>query len=196
MHYRLRPIKDVQFGFAHFVSHFIRVQIFQIDFPLILSASKYFRYISLSFYICRGQNEHFSINSVRKTGRVELCQIFDLSDWCTDICKTQFPTFKPQFHHEVGLVEQRYFELFSRHGLYFHPTKDRCSTRPTSTFLYICCNFGQIFCANVIQFFFCVKYGSWPTQKVQQISLCEFIGWEIEVYFQKLFVPFLTNWPS
>ena len=40
---RLRPIEDVQFGFAHFLSHFIRVQIFQIDFPLILSVSKYFR---------------------------------------------------------------------------------------------------------------------------------------------------------
>ena len=36
MHYRLRPIKEIQFGFAYFVSHFIRVQIFQIDFPLIL----------------------------------------------------------------------------------------------------------------------------------------------------------------
>ena len=56
-HYRLRPIKEVQFGFAHFMSHFIRVQIFQIDFPLILSASKFFRYFSLSIYICRGQNE-------------------------------------------------------------------------------------------------------------------------------------------
>ena len=43
LHYRLRSIKEVQFGFAHFVSHFIRVQIFQIDFPLILSTSKYFR---------------------------------------------------------------------------------------------------------------------------------------------------------
>ena len=95
MHSWLRSIKGGQFRLVNFASHFIRVQIFQIDFPLILSASKYFRYISLSFYICRGQNEHFSINSVRKTGRVELCQIFDLSDWCTDICKTQFPTFKP-----------------------------------------------------------------------------------------------------
>ena len=56
LHYRLRSIKEVQFGFAHFVSHFIRVQIFQIEFPLILSASKYFRWISLSFYICREQN--------------------------------------------------------------------------------------------------------------------------------------------
>ena len=95
VHYWLRPIKGVHFRFANFASHFIRVQIFQIDFPLILSASKYFRYISLSFYICRGQNEHFSINSVRKKGRVELYQIFHPSNWCTDICKTQFATFKP-----------------------------------------------------------------------------------------------------
>ena len=53
--------------------------------PLILSASKYFRQISPSFYICRGQNEHFSTNSVRKKGRVELFQIFHPSKWCTDI---------------------------------------------------------------------------------------------------------------
>ena len=76
MHYRLRSIEGGQFRLVNFAPHFIRVQIFQIDFPLILSASKYFRYISLSFYICRGQNEHFSINSVRKKGRIELFQIF------------------------------------------------------------------------------------------------------------------------
>ena len=111
LHYWLRSIKGGQFRLVNFAPHFIRVQIFQIDFPLILSASKYFRYISLSFYICRGQNEHFSINSVRKTGRVELCQIFHPSNWCTDICKTIFVILKLQFHHEVGLVK-RYFELF------------------------------------------------------------------------------------
>ena len=78
--------------------------------PLILSASKYFRYISLSFYICRGQNEHFSMNSVRKTGRVELCQIFHPSNWCTDICKTIFVILKVRFHHEDSL---RLFNLHS-----------------------------------------------------------------------------------
>ena len=54
-HYRLTPIKEVQFGFAHFVSHFIPVQIFQIEFPFILSAFKYFRQNSLAFNFCRGQ---------------------------------------------------------------------------------------------------------------------------------------------
>ena len=43
MHYRLSSIKGVPFRFANFASHFISVQIFQIDFPLILSAYKYFR---------------------------------------------------------------------------------------------------------------------------------------------------------
>ena len=94
-------------------------------------------------------------NRIRKKGRVELFQIVHPSNWCTDICKTPISTFKPQFHHEVGLVQQRYFELFSRHGLYFHPTKDRPRMRPTSTFLYICSNFGKIYCTNFIQFFLC-----------------------------------------
>ena len=43
--------------------------------------------------------------------------------------------------------------FFSRHGQYFHLTKDQPRTRPCSTFLYICCNFTQIFCTNVIQLF-------------------------------------------
>ena len=36
MHYGLRPIEGLHFRFANLASHFIRVQIFQIDFPLIL----------------------------------------------------------------------------------------------------------------------------------------------------------------
>ena len=35
--YRLSSVKGVRFRIANFASHFIRVQIFQIDFPLILS---------------------------------------------------------------------------------------------------------------------------------------------------------------
>ena len=35
-HYRARAIKEGQFRFANLTSHFIRIQIFQIDFPLIL----------------------------------------------------------------------------------------------------------------------------------------------------------------
>ena len=59
LHYWLRPIEGVQFRFDNFGSHFIRVQIFQIDFStllLILSAYKYFR------LILKRPNEHIWIS--------------------------------------------------------------------------------------------------------------------------------------
>ena len=62
LHYGKVSMGGATFRFLNFASHFIRVQIFQIDFPLIISASKYFRQISLSFYICRGQNEQPAIS--------------------------------------------------------------------------------------------------------------------------------------
>ena len=43
MYYWLSPIERGKLGLVNLASHFIRVQIFQIDFALILSASKYFR---------------------------------------------------------------------------------------------------------------------------------------------------------
>ena len=42
-HYGKVSMGGATFRILNFASHFIRVQIFQIDFPLILSASKYFR---------------------------------------------------------------------------------------------------------------------------------------------------------
>ena len=105
-----------------------------------------------------------------------MLQIFDPSDWCTDICKTIFAFFKPQFHHEVGLVQHRYFELFSRHGQYFHPTKDQPRTRPSSTFLYICYNFRQIFCTNVIQFFSVENMGHNQLQKCTKYHLVSLLN--------------------
>ena len=61
--------------------------------------------------------------------------------------------------------------FFSQHGLYFYPTKDCCLTRPTSTFLYICCNFGQIFCTNIIQFFSVQNMGHDQLKKCSKYHL-------------------------
>ena len=58
-----------------------------------------------------------------------------------------------------------------------------------STFLCIALYWRAFICAKD-------EHCNWCGYIVQQISLRKFIGWEIEVYFQKLFVPFLTNWPS
>ena len=84
--------------------------------------------------------------------------------------------FKASFHHEHGLVQHRYFELFSRHGQYFHPTKDQPRTRPSSTFLYICYNFRQIFCTNVIQFFSVENMGHNQLQKCTKYHLVSLLN--------------------
>ena len=68
MHYGKVSMGGATFRILNFASHFICVQIFQIDFPLIISASKYFRQISLSFYICRGQNEQPAISQIYLLG--------------------------------------------------------------------------------------------------------------------------------
>ena len=119
-------------------------------------------------------------------------QKFHPSNWCTDICKTIFVILKVQFHHEVGLVKQRYFELFSQHGLDFYPTKDRCSLRPTSTLLYICCNFGQIFCTNVIQFFSVQNMGHDQLKKCSKYHLVSLLDEKQRSTFA-IFLPFFIQ---
>ena len=66
--------------------------------------------------------------------------------------------------------------FFSRHGQYFHPTKDQPRTRPTSTFLCICYNFRQIFCTNVIQFFSVENMGHNQLQKCTKYHLVSLLN--------------------
>ncbi len=66
--------------------------------------------------------------------------------------------------------------VFSRHGQYFHPTKDQPRTRPPSPFLYICCNFGQIFCTNVIQFFSVENMGHNQLKKCRKYHLVSLLN--------------------
>ena len=66
--------------------------------------------------------------------------------------------------------------FFSRHGKYFHPTKDQPRTRPSSTFLYICYNFRQIFCTNVIQFFSVENMGNNQLKKCTKYHLVSLLN--------------------
>ena len=87
MHYGKVSMGGVTFRILNFASHFIRVQIFQIDFPLIISASKYFRQISLSFYICRGQNEQPAIPQIYLLGdEMNSCQTFSVIYFTIEAC--------------------------------------------------------------------------------------------------------------
>ena len=84
------------------------------------------------------------MNSFKYFTQVTGAQIF---------AKDQFQLSNLDFTMKPASLSNPILSFFSRHGLYFHPTKDRCSTRPASPFLYISCYFGQIFCTNIIQFF-------------------------------------------
>ena len=85
------------------------------------------------------------LNSIKYFTQVTGAQIF---------AKHNFQPSNLNLTMKSGSVSNAILSFFSQHGLYFYPTKDRCLLRLTSTLLYICCNFGQIFwTSNVIQFF-------------------------------------------
>ena len=88
--------------------------------------------------------------------------------------------------------------FFSRHGQYFHPTKDQPRTRPSSTFLYICYNFRQVFCTNIIQFFSVENMGHNQLQKCTKYHLVSLLNekqWSTFANFWHLFnhVTLLTH---
>jgi len=133
-----------------------------------------------------------SLQNIRKKGTSWILSNISPKKRVQRYLRNTIFNFKLKFHLEVGLVEQRYFELFSWHGPYFHPTKDRCSTSPTSpffTFVVIL----VIFAALKSSIFFCGKFGTSGTQKEQQIWIVVFLGWETEGYFCQLFAPFYSR---
>ena len=92
-HYRLRLIESVHQRFLEFASHFICLQIFQIDFSaeyLILSASKYSRY---NFW---GRNAQFFIGTRQEKGQVE--------------CLWEFQIFSPEIIAQI--FEEKIFVFF------------------------------------------------------------------------------------
>ena len=82
--------------------------------------------------------------------------------------------------------------FFSRHGQYFHPTKDQPWTRQSSTFLYICYNFRQIFCTYVIQFFSAENMGHNQLKKCTKYHLVSYWmrNWGLLL---PIFCTFLSN---
>ena len=54
--------------------------------------------------------------------------IFDSNNLCRDICKTIFVILEVQFHHEGGLSESRYLELFFSGWPIFSPCQKSALT--------------------------------------------------------------------
>ena len=122
------------------------------------------------------------MNSIKYFTQVTGAQIF---------AKHNFQPSNLNFTMKSGSVSNAILSFFSQHGLYFYPTKDRCLLRPTSTLLYICCNFGQIFCTNVIQFFSVQNMGHYQLIKCSKYHLVSLLDEKQRSTFD-IFVPFLT----
>ena len=105
--------------------------------------------------------------------------------------KDQFQLSNLDFTMKPASLSNAILSFFSWHGLYLYPTKDRCATRPASPFLYICCNFGQIFCTNVIQFFSVQNMGHYQLIKCSKYHLVSLLDEKQRSTFD-IFVPFLT----
>ena len=96
-----------------------------LTLPLILSASKYFRQVfqlSASFYQCPnipdsflGDEMHRSpLELSRKRVELNVCESFKYftKELLRKYSEKIFVILKVRFHHEGGLSESRYFELF------------------------------------------------------------------------------------
>ena len=129
LHYRLRLIESGNQRFLNFASHFICLQIFQIDFSakrLILSASKYSR------YILGDEMHNYSLELSRKRVELNVCESFKYFTkelWCKYLKKI-FAILKVRFHHERGLSQSRYFELFFSTRYEASPQKKSALTEP------------------------------------------------------------------
>ena len=102
-------------------------------------------------------------------------QIFDPIAGAQIFAKHNFQTSNFNFTMKSASFNNAILSFFSWHGLYFHPSKDRPRTRPTSPFLYICSNFGNIFCTNVIQFFSVPNMGHNQLKKCSKYHLASLL---------------------
>ena len=136
-----------------------------------------------------------SLQNIRKKGTSWILSNISLKKQVHRYLQNTIFNFKLKFHLEDGLVEQRYFELFFSAWSIFSSYK-RSAPNETDFNIFVHLLW---FWSNILHqchpIFFCAKYGSWPTQKVQQISLGEFIGWETEVYFCHFLDPFYPSVP-
>ena len=141
-------------------SHFIYLQIFQICFwteRLILSASKYSR------YIFRGRNTQFSIGTKQKKGQVECLwefQIFYQGIIAQIFGKKIFVFLKVRFHHEGGLSQSCYFELFFSTRYEAPPQKNQLWLSPLLGFPNVWLNIFKFCFLNICWNFLGTKSGS------------------------------------
>ena len=126
--------------------------------PLILSTSKYFRYVfqlSASFYqhpnipdtFLGDEMHNYSLELSRKRVELNVCESFKYftKELWRKYLEKIFAILKVRFHHEGGLSQSRYFELFFSTRYEAPPQKKSALTEPPfllfQTFCIISANF-------------------------------------------------------
>ena len=102
-------------------------------------------------------------------------QFLTQATWAQIFAKTIFVILEVQFHHERGLTETRNFELFSRHGLDCHHTKNHAPLRPRSTFSEHWPWFWPYLLSENVMRFFCTKFGSYSCLKIISFGIGFFL---------------------
>ena len=126
MHYRLRPIERRQQESWNFISHFMHIQIFQMEISslsLILTAPKYSR------QICRGRNKHILISLFNFTAK----------------CKKK----RDKLNSVKYFTQKTGAHIFAKHSLkhmvyIFIVQKILAQQGRLQPFFYIFCNFGEV----------------------------------------------------
>ena len=114
--------------------------------------------------------------------------IFDGSNLGKDICKTIFVILEVQFHHEGGLSGSRYLELFFSARPIFSPYQKSASTEAPFNLFWTLTVILTIFAFwKNYEKKFGTKFGSLPSQRVQNFLLGRFIERETRVYFWPFF---------
>ena len=121
--------------------------------------------------------------------------IFDASNLCTDICKTIFVILEVQFHHEGGLSETRYFELFFSKWSIFSPYQKSASAEAPFNLSWTLIIILAIFVFwKSYETFLVQNLGHVLVKKTISFSSGVFFDWETSIYFCPLFVHFRTLW--
>ena len=103
--------------------------------------------------------------------------------------------FKLKFHLEVGLVEQRYFELFFSAWSIFSSYKRLLLNEPDFTLFYICFNFGHICCTEVIHFFLWKIWDIRNSKRAANMNCCFFLDEKPRITFANFFHLFIQGPP-
>ena len=187
----------------NFVSHFIHIQIFQMEIlalSLILYSSKYSRYIcgdkvdisKISLFISKHMKLKFVLQIKGELNPLKCCKYLIQVSGPQKFVKQIFQPLNLYFPGKTVLFSNAILSFFLDIVYIFILKKIIAQRSRIHLFFYIHCNLVKL-SAPTSSNFFGWKYGTLGTQKEQQIWIGDFFGWDTDDYFCLLFAPFYSR---